>query len=112
MEVKNNDCTTYLNRLRIPSFSFSSMFDRPYLSHSAVIFSSKPPTVKNVTTISGRSWMALQATPQSGLIPPVCYQSKSVGHRYLLVLRLEKKKKNIYIPHAGSVNKTRCPFRP
>ena len=62
---------SYLSRLRILSFSSSSSFDRLYLSHSALIFSSKPPKVMNVTTISGRSWTALQATPQSGLKHPV-----------------------------------------
>jgi len=72
MEAENDENNNiYRSRLRIPSFSSSSSFDRLYLSHSAVIFSSKPPKVMNVTTISGRSWTALQATPQSGRKDPV-----------------------------------------
>ena len=61
---------TYRSRLRIPAFSSSPMFNL-YLSHSGITLSSKPPKVMNVTTISGRSWTALQATPQSGRTDPV-----------------------------------------
>ena len=94
---------TYRSRLRIPSFSSKPSFDRLYLSHSAVILSSKPPKVMNVTTISGRAWMALQATPQSGRKDPVINASYN---NQLNIDGLEN------IPHIGIVNKTRCPFRP
>jgi len=66
-DKKNN---TYHSHLCIPSFS-SSSFDWLYLSHSAVIFSSKPPKVMNVTTTAGHSWIARQVTPQSGCKDPV-----------------------------------------
>ena len=99
--TKNNN--TYRSRLRIPSFSSSSSFDRLYLSHSAVIFSSKSPKVMNVTTISGRSWTALQATPQSGRIHPVIDR---ITISWITDVYLGNE------PHNGSVTKTRCPFRP
>lgn len=69
VEIENK-IKTYRSRLRIPAFSSSSVFNL-YLSHSGMTLSSKPPKVMNVTTISGRSWTALQARPQSGRTDPV-----------------------------------------
>ena len=76
MEAENDKTNNrYRSRLPVPSFSSSLLFGRLYLSHSAAIFSSKPPCHNNVRTFLDGSGSEATQRPSS------CYST----HHHIII---------------------------